>query len=168
MIDYKIADWTVHPQRDELSRGEQLVKLEARVMQVLVYFCKNPGRVISRDELTKAVWGDIAVSDNSANVAITAIRQALGDNIKNPTYIKTLQKKGYLLLPDVTTVRQGSAQLTQMNWRKRIGVAAIFVALIYWGVLSATSPSRSIESMIKISAYDGDKSLMVVPDRRKP
>ena len=57
MKAYRLADWAIYPETNGIVRGDAMRKLESRVMQMLVYFCENPNRVISRDELMDAIWG---------------------------------------------------------------------------------------------------------------
>ncbi|MCP4945634.1 MAG: hypothetical protein GY924_27115 [Planctomycetaceae bacterium] len=96
--EYKLADWTIYPESNELKNETQSRRLESRVMDVLVYFCENPTRVISQSELTGAVWGRASVGANSLSVAIAGIRQALGDDAHSPKFIETVKKRGYRLL----------------------------------------------------------------------
>jgi DNA-binding winged helix-turn-helix (wHTH) protein len=137
---YKLDDWAIHPETNGLVRGESSRKLESRVMQVLVYFCENPVRVISRDELMDAVWGTRALSENSVSVAIRAIRQALGDDAQNPRYIETHQKLGYRLLVE-PQVLDPTAR-SQRRARRRVIAGSVLgfltilaTIVIAWSVL---------------------------------
>jgi len=126
---YKLASWTVYPNANELVREGHSKKLEARVMQLLIYFCENPNRVISQAELIQAIWGRTALSANSLSVAIAAIRQALDDDVRAPRYIETHKKLGYRLL---LTPRKFEATL-RPEGKGRLslrGVAALILVVV--------------------------------------
>lgn len=168
MIDYKLEDWLVLPESNELVLNDHSVKLESRIMEVLIYFCENPLRVIGRDELIEAVWGKVALSPNSINVAIGVIRQVLGDNAKNPTYLETVQKRGYRLLIEPQIV--DSDLLFQqpilkgygsINILKRIGLMVGLLVMTYVSSHLITKPfdastQRVMVSLVGIENDTGD------------
>jgi len=138
MKAYQLADWAIDPETNRLTRGDSSTRLESRVMQMLVYFCQNPNRVISRTELMEAVWGTTALSANSVSVAIGSIRQALDDDARDPRYIETHQKLGYRLLiePRVVDATPGSNRRTAPRVVAAVVVGLFLAAiLITWGVL---------------------------------
>jgi two-component system alkaline phosphatase synthesis response regulator PhoP len=64
--------------------------------EVLVYLAKRPGRVVTRDILLNAIWGDdVVVIDRTIDVHIRKIREKLGDD--NMHLIETLKGVGYRL-----------------------------------------------------------------------
>lgn len=65
----------------------------ARVLAIIV--AKSPD-VVTRAELIGEVWsGNHLVGERGLNQALWAIRSELGDDARNPTYIKTLAREGY-------------------------------------------------------------------------
>jgi tetratricopeptide (TPR) repeat protein len=77
--------------------------LRYQSFQVLLYFLQHPGVLITKDELTDAIWKHSYVSDNALVQCIAEIRRALEDDPKNPRFIKTMPRIGYRFLPAVTT-----------------------------------------------------------------
>src|SRR5262249_32930978 len=67
----------------------------------LCYLLRNPGRLVTRQELYEAVWPDVIVSENSISQCIRELRCILGD--ADGKLIKTLARRGYLL--DATVSR---------------------------------------------------------------
>jgi len=161
MKAYKLADWAIYPETNGLVRGDSSKKLESRVMQMLVYFCENPNRVISRAELMEAVWGTRALSANSVSVAIGAIRQALGDDAREPRYIETHQKLGYRLLvePRILGAEPGSRRQTS----KRIVAGSLlgFLAAIgiLWSVMNDPAGTDVRRTMITLDPIDNATGL---------
>jgi Tol biopolymer transport system component/DNA-binding winged helix-turn-helix (wHTH) protein len=75
-------------------RGE-IRPLEPKSFRLLLFLVENPHRAIPKEELMRAVWPDVAVSDNSLARAITWIRKALDDDPKAPVYVETVPSVGY-------------------------------------------------------------------------
>ena len=63
---FLIADWTVDAAGQRLLRDGDEVRLEPKVMSVLVYLARHRGRVVSRDELESAVWTGMVVRGQRA------------------------------------------------------------------------------------------------------
>lgn len=99
---FLLGDWHVEPELGRLRRDDHEVRLELRVMDVLVYLaCHAPG-VSTRQQIIDGVWDGGFISDNTLTHAIAEIRRALGDNAANPEYIETIHRRGYRLLKPVT------------------------------------------------------------------
>ncbi|MCK0068103.1 winged helix-turn-helix domain-containing protein [Kordiimonas laminariae] len=81
---------------------EKTVQLEPLLAEVLTYFCLNPDKTISRDELVDAVWEARAITDNAVNRVIAKLRKQLGDEPKSPQFIATYPKKGYRFIAPVS------------------------------------------------------------------
>ena len=74
---------------------------------MLRYLVEHAGRVVAKDELIKAVWPDVTVSDELLTQCISEVRRALGE--ESHRIIKTVPRRGYLfdapIVTDVITVR---------------------------------------------------------------
>ncbi|PHI37308.1 transcriptional regulator CadC [Pseudoalteromonas sp. GCY] len=92
------------------SEAERVIKLEPLTMELLCYLVKRQGDYVSQKELLDHVWDGRIVSDNAIRRVVKKLRDALGDDVKSPTYIKTVPSKGYLLIAEVNieTVTQGN------------------------------------------------------------
>jgi len=74
------------------------IKLTPIEYKVLSYISRNAGRVVTPDQLLDKVWGEEYVGDpHLLQVNIARLRQKLGDNARNPTYILTRPGIGYLM-----------------------------------------------------------------------
>src|SRR3984885_4289696 len=96
-----------------LRRDEELVALNRRAFDVLLYFVQNPGRVLTRDELLKNVWPDTNVDENSLAQSISALRRALEKRPGDNSYIVTLPGRGYQFVSAVTVVVPESLSVTK-------------------------------------------------------
>jgi len=104
---YRVGDWLVEPDISRVSRGDASVQLEIRMMQVLTYLAERPGVTVTRRELFDVVWATEFVSDNALTHAVAEIRKALGDSARTPTYIQTVQRRGYRLIAPVRGLEPG-------------------------------------------------------------
>jgi DNA-binding winged helix-turn-helix (wHTH) protein/TolB-like protein/Flp pilus assembly protein TadD len=96
-----IGEWEVRRDEGVISGGGRLVRLEPRVMDVLVHLAANAGRVVPKEELLDAVWGGAFVEEGALPQAVHSLRKALRDDARQPRYIQTIPKRGYLLVAPV-------------------------------------------------------------------
>jgi len=79
-----------------VREGEK-IELSRREGQLLQYFAANPNRVISRDELFKAIWGE-SISDletRTVDMHIAKLRAKIEKDTQQPEIIKTVRGAGY-------------------------------------------------------------------------
>lgn len=82
-------------------RGGDEVPLPPRALGVLAALLANAGTVVSKQALMGAVWKDAFVTEASLLEAIRVLREALGDDRLNPTYIQTVHRRGYRFVAPV-------------------------------------------------------------------
>jgi DNA-binding winged helix-turn-helix (wHTH) protein/Flp pilus assembly protein TadD len=92
---YSIGVWTLNTHTNQLLQDDRVVELEYRLTSLLVFLLQNKDRVLTKDDILKAVWQKKVVNDDSVAVAISQLRKALDDNPRTPTYIKTIPGIGY-------------------------------------------------------------------------
>lgn len=97
------GEWTAEPSRNRLVRGAEEVRVEPRVMDVLVHLAAHAGTVVSKEDLVARVWEGRYVSDDVLTVTVYALRKALGDDARQPRYIETVPRRGYRLIAPVQT-----------------------------------------------------------------
>jgi tetratricopeptide (TPR) repeat protein/DNA-binding winged helix-turn-helix (wHTH) protein len=84
--------------------GEEL-PLRHQSFYLLHYFLEHPGVILTKNQLTEAIWNDTSVTDNALVQCVTEIRRDLNDDPQNPRYIKTVSKVGYRFIADVEAIR---------------------------------------------------------------
>jgi len=100
---FDAGEWRVDSSLLTLSNASgQIIKLEPKMMSVLVYLAESSGRSVSRDELERGVWQDMVVSYDALTSAINKLRKALGDDSSHPSYIKTIPTKGYCFIAPIS------------------------------------------------------------------
>jgi len=98
---FTVGDWVVAPSLNRLSRGDETVQLELKMMEVLVYLAGKAGELVTKRELIDSVWQVEVISDGTLTRAVALLRKALGDDARNPRFIETIPKRGYRLLAPV-------------------------------------------------------------------
>ena len=87
-----------------LRRQAEIIPLNFRAFDVLLYMVQNQGRALTRDELIKNVWHDTFVDENSLAQSITVLRRALDEKPGDNRYIVTLPGRGYQFVSPVTAI----------------------------------------------------------------
>lgn len=107
----KAGKFEVDLRSGELWRNGEKIKLQQRPFQILAALLEKPGEVVTREDIQQKVWATETFVDfeHSINTAVKKLREALGDDPENPTYIQTLPRRGYrFVAPVEVTAANGS------------------------------------------------------------
>jgi len=99
---YRFGEFVLDPGRRTLSRADSAVALTPKAFDVLLFLVQNPNRLVSKEELLQAVWGDTFVEEGNLTQYISHLRKALGDNSEDSRLIVTIARKGYQFTARVT------------------------------------------------------------------
>jgi TolB-like protein/Tfp pilus assembly protein PilF len=102
--DFQLGVWRVQPQLNHLGCDQRTIRLEPKMMQVLLCLAQRSGEVVSKEQLVREVWRDTFVTDDVLIRCVSELRKAFGDSAAKPAFIETIPKKGYRLLVPVTPV----------------------------------------------------------------
>src|SRR5437764_15015399 len=108
---FRFSDVEVREHEFSLLRAGKVLAIEPKAFRVLLLLLRNPQKVISKEELLNAVWGDTAVTEGSLTRCIWLLRRQLGDDINNPRFIETVAPVGYRLVCKVEVSEDGSGDL---------------------------------------------------------
>src|SRR5215469_4734366 len=98
---FRLGEWVVTPKLNSLSSNGRIIRVEPKVMQVLICLVET-GDVVSKQTLMRTVWADTFVTDDVLTRSISELRKAFADDPKNPQYIQTIPKGGYRLIAAVS------------------------------------------------------------------
>ncbi len=101
------------PRVDEANQciwwGDRRVDLTPKAFLVLRRLLQQPNRIVTKRELLDAAWLDTHVSDGVLTLAINQLREALGDDARQPRFIETVHRRGYRWIGDRQAAGVGSA-----------------------------------------------------------
>lgn len=95
--EIRFGPFVFHLERQELRRGDELVRLTDRERQLLRMFAERPGDTIPRHEI---VGSDASLGDRTADVQINRLRRKIEVDPANPLYLQTVRGIGYRLQCD--------------------------------------------------------------------
>jgi TolB-like protein/DNA-binding winged helix-turn-helix (wHTH) protein/Tfp pilus assembly protein PilF len=98
---FRFDDVEVREREFTLFKAGKVSSIEPKAFRVLIFLLRNPQKLITKDELLNAVWGDTAVTEGSLSRCIWLLRNVLGDDIHSPRYIETVPKVGYRFIAAV-------------------------------------------------------------------
>jgi TolB-like protein/Flp pilus assembly protein TadD len=103
-LRYLFENYEFDTDRRELQRGTEVIVVAPKVFDLLNYLIGNRERVVSKDDLIKAVWGGRVISDMALTTRLNAARNAIGDSGDKQRLIKTLPRKGFRFIGTVDEV----------------------------------------------------------------
>lgn len=109
------APFRLDPVNAQLWREEELVPLRPKPFAVLRYLVENPGRLVTKEELNKAVWPGTYVGESSLKGYIRDLREVLADDPVTPRFIETVARRGYRFIAPVTTTPPVSSVKFQVS-----------------------------------------------------
>jgi DNA-binding winged helix-turn-helix (wHTH) protein/TolB-like protein len=100
----RFGPFSFAPETGELHRGDVRVKLQGQPAKVLAALTRQPGEVVTREQLKTEIWGrDTHVDfERGLNFCIAQIRSALQDSADSPRFIETLPRRGYRFIAPVS------------------------------------------------------------------
>jgi DNA-binding winged helix-turn-helix (wHTH) protein/tetratricopeptide (TPR) repeat protein len=128
---YRFGDFTLDASCRELRRGEAPVELSSKPFSCVLHLIENRHRVVDREELMRAVWGHVHLTESVLGQAIRQARQVLGDSGEDQQVIKTVRGFGYRWAAPVAIGLDASDALpATAKTRPRMAIALGAIALI--------------------------------------
>jgi DNA-binding winged helix-turn-helix (wHTH) protein len=94
-VRYRFGDFCVSPARRVLLRSGEELALIPRYLDLLILLLKRRHEAVHRREIFDTVWSDVVVSDGALSQAVRTLRRTLGDDSREPVYIRTVSRHGY-------------------------------------------------------------------------
>jgi len=133
---FRVGDWTVEPDLNQLSTQGRAVQVEPKAMAVLLHLANRPGQVVGREALLSQGWPGVVVGQDSLTQVVIKLRKTLGDDPDRPTYIQTIKKKGYRLVAPVLrpggTIPPIRRRPHRVRWLAGAAALALLVATGLW------------------------------------
>src|SRR5262249_12287608 len=90
---FRFEGYTLDVARNALRTADREVALRPKSFELLRYLVENPDRLLTREELLKAIWPNVTVTDQVLTHSVSEVREAIGDG--DQAIIKTIPRRGY-------------------------------------------------------------------------
>src|SRR5439155_1804315 len=86
---------TLDESRRQVLRGNETVHLSPKAFQLLSILTQEGPRAVPKNDLQERLWPDTFVTEGNLPSLVAELRTALGDDAREPTFIRTLYGFGY-------------------------------------------------------------------------
>jgi TolB-like protein/DNA-binding winged helix-turn-helix (wHTH) protein len=151
-MKYSIGDLTIDSGTQVVSRAGETIALPKLSYDLFLVLVRTAPNLVSLDELMRLVWPGIVVSPETVSQRIKLLRDALGDDSREPRYIAGLRGRGYQMIaavnelgaepaasapatvdpPDLGVKAPTPRPETRRNRLLLIGTFAVFVLALGW------------------------------------
>src|SRR5262249_46368648 len=146
-----------------LRKNGVKVKLQEQPFRILVSLLRQPGQVVTREELRRELWpSDTFVDfDHSLNAAVKRLRDALDDAAENPRFIETLPRHGYRFV--VTNAFETTQKKTLSSSLTRRGLPLVAIVLVMALALYTVYAGGLVGTGSRLAVVPHIGSLAVLP-----
>ncbi|CAN7670213.1 winged helix-turn-helix domain-containing tetratricopeptide repeat protein [Mesorhizobium sp. LjNodule214] len=137
-MELRIGNSVLDIERGTLRRDGEIVPVRPKTFELLAFLVRNPGRVLSKDELFEAVWPNTIVSEDSLTQCIRDVRKCIGDETQS--LVLTVPRRGYMLQAAETGLPQPPAAVAAEARR----AAEPMVAILPFRVDPADAKARPL------------------------
>ena len=102
MVTFEFTPFVLDPAKRVLLRAGVPQTLTPRAFDLLSLLVQQRDRVLSKDEILRAVWADTVVEESNLNQQVFVLRKALNGDGHGPEYIATIPRRGYRFVREVT------------------------------------------------------------------
>jgi DNA-binding winged helix-turn-helix (wHTH) protein len=92
---YRFSEFILSPRRRMLIRNGCEQPLIPRYFDLLVFLIERRSEAVHRRDIFDRIWSDVVVSDSALSQAIRTIRRVLGDDSREPRFVRTVSRHGY-------------------------------------------------------------------------
>jgi DNA-binding winged helix-turn-helix (wHTH) protein len=116
---YYFLQWEFDSEQDTIKHVDELTcqKLEPQISAFLCLLIENQNQVFSKEQISKALWPNTVVEENSVYQVLTKLRRILNDPPKQSIIIKTFPKKGYRFIAELRQASQ--ITLVTSEWKNK-------------------------------------------------
>ena len=92
------GDLVIDRKRRTVTQNGKAIILHRKEFELLFFLARNPGFVMTKEQIFIEVWHDAMDDDHVIQVTVSALRKALSDDTRHPRYIETVHGYGYRFL----------------------------------------------------------------------
>lgn len=97
-------NFQIDTDQQELTRDGERIQLQPQVYDLLIFLIEKRAGVVSKDDVIDVVWDGRAISDGTLNARLNAARRAVGDTGEAQAVIRTVPRRGFRFVAEVTTM----------------------------------------------------------------
>jgi TolB-like protein/DNA-binding winged helix-turn-helix (wHTH) protein len=139
---FRVGAWLVQPDLNTVSSNGTKVRVEPKVMEVLVCLASHAGEPVRKETLLRTVWPDTFVSDDVLIRSVSELRRVFEDDAREPRFIETIPKRGYRLVAPMERLNGSApafssprpvgagAEQTHPRWRWSWSLTAVCVGCL--------------------------------------
>src|SRR5215472_6534724 len=101
---FRFGPFEVDLANHQLFKNGVSVSLTGQPFEILALLLEYPGQLVTRNQVRARLWpsGTVVEFEHSITVAITKLREALGDDPQHPHFIATVPRHGYRFIASVS------------------------------------------------------------------
>ena len=160
---YHFHAYSLDEARCELRHREQLMAIEPKVFQVLLYLLQHRDRVVSKAELLEQCWPETFVSEAALTRCLTKLRKVVQADRAAPPIIKTLHGQGYRFVADVTRPPPMSSPQVVASLEVRDTPSSTASSL----AVSSPSPGPASELQVRLKPLTPVRETLPAAERRQ-
>lgn len=137
----------------QVRRDGNPVPLTPKVFDILLVLLENKGEVVNKEELIRKVWADTFVEEGNLNRNISTLRKALGDDLHDQKFVKTLPKRGYQFTANVKEITEETTKnavkpaLPGNRIKIAIAAGAILILALAWTMSKPNKPNIDLSGL---------------------
>lgn len=146
--DFYINNIRVDADRCRVFRDDDVIALEPKVVQVLLFLARHPGEVVTHQTLLDNVWAGTVVEASALQRCIAQLRKAFRDDARQQRIIATYPKRGYSLVAEISwhTPDSATPAIRRKAWLPAALAALLLVAVGSLMLIGANSGDNSDEA----------------------
>jgi DNA-binding winged helix-turn-helix (wHTH) protein len=121
VVRYRFSEFTLSPQRRLLLRDGREVPLIPRYFDLLLLLIERRREAVHRREIFDRAWPDVIVSESALSQAVRTIRRTLGDDSRDPRFIRTVSRHGYQFVHPEVIEEEDDASSTAVQPAAAVG-----------------------------------------------
>ena len=134
---YRLDDLLIDVPRQRVERDGALLDVGGLSFRLLDYMLGAGDRVVGFDELIERVWAPAVVNEETVTQRVRLLRQSLGDDGRNPRYLRSVRGRGYqLCVPPEPVEDAEDASVPRDRSRRNLAIACGAIALIGLGAMA--------------------------------
>ncbi len=154
---YQFDDLHIDVMRQQVTRqGGEALDVSGLSFRLLHYLLTQGTRVVGFDELIAGIWSPAHVNEETVTQRVRLLRQALGDDGRQPRYLRSVRGQGYQLCSEPSaSIARPPALAPARSWPRPVvaGGIALLVAVVVVGWQWSRSPTAAPPALLQRADY---------------